>query len=168
MRFAIAESTTFASTVPDGLNGTSSGSPVSFSQWAQSDRAPIRSSPRNVSRWFLGIQIPVDDALLVGGGETCGDLPGIVHGLLLRDQTRGELPAQRLALEKLHDGVGEAVVVPEVVDGKYGRMLTPCSQFPKERGRRGSGIAASARIGMPRCLMVACFERGRALPSQLR
>ena len=56
----------------------------------------------------LGLQVPVDDALLVRGGEAPGDLERVVHGLLLRDRTGVELPAQRLALEKLHDGVGDA------------------------------------------------------------
>ena len=58
----------------------------------------------------LGLQVPVDDALLVGGGETLGDLERVVHGLLLRDRTGVELPAQRLAFQKLHDGVGDPVL----------------------------------------------------------
>ena len=46
----------------------------------------------------LGLQVPVDDALLVGGGEAPGDLERVVHGLLLGDRAGVELPAQRLAL----------------------------------------------------------------------
>ena len=64
----------------------------------------------------LGLQVPVDDALLVGGGEALRDLERVVHGLLLRNRARVELPAQRLAFQKLHDGVGDAVLVAEVVN----------------------------------------------------
>ena len=64
----------------------------------------------------LGLQIPVDDALLMGSGESLRDLQRIVHGLLLRNRARVELSAQRLAFQKLHDGVGDSVLVSEVVD----------------------------------------------------
>jgi len=45
-----------------------------------------------------------------------GDLEGVVHGLLLGDGARVELPAQRLAFQKLHDGIGDAVLHSEVED----------------------------------------------------
>ena len=64
----------------------------------------------------LGLQIPVDDPLLMGGREAPGDLERIVHGLLLRNRAGVELSAQRLAFQKLHDGVGDPVLVAEVVD----------------------------------------------------
>ena len=66
----------------------------------------------------LGLQIPVDDALVVRGGEAVRDLHRVVDRLAL-----GELPArehrpQRLALEQLLDDVGRAVAAirPDVVD----------------------------------------------------
>ena len=64
----------------------------------------------------LGLQVPVDDALLMGGGESLRDLQCVVHGLLLRNLAGVELSAQRLPFQKLHDGVGDPVLVSEVVD----------------------------------------------------
>ncbi len=64
----------------------------------------------------LGLQVPMDDALLVRRGETPGNLERVVHGLLLGDRAGVELPAQRLAFQKLHDGVRDAVLVAEIVD----------------------------------------------------
>ena len=58
----------------------------------------------------------------MGGGEALGDLERVVHGLLLRDRTGVELPAQRLAFQKLHDGVGRPLVRPEVEDREDVRM----------------------------------------------
>ena len=94
----------------------------------------------------LGLQVPVDDALLVGSGEALCDLQRVVHGLLLGDRTRVELRAQRLAFQKLHNGVGDAVLVAEVVNGKDVRMrqrrdglrfaLEPCERI----GIRGDGL----------------------------
>ena len=63
----------------------------------------------------LGLQIPMDDALLMRGGEALRDLQRVVHGLLLRNRTGVELPAQGLAFQKLHDGIRDAVLVSEVV-----------------------------------------------------
>ena len=67
---------------------------------------------------ILRLQVTMDDALPVGCRETPGDLERVVKSLLLRDRTGVELRAQRLALEKLHHGVGDAVLVPEIVNGK--------------------------------------------------
>ncbi len=64
----------------------------------------------------VGLQVPVNDAPLVRRRETLGDLKGVIHSLLLRNRTRVELAAQRLALQKLHDRVGCPLVGPEVED----------------------------------------------------
>jgi len=66
----------------------------------------------------LGFQVPVDHALLMGGGEAFGNLECVINGLLLRDWAGVELPAQGLAFQNLHDGVRNAVVSPEVEDRK--------------------------------------------------
>jgi hypothetical protein len=93
----------------------------------------------------LRLQVPVDDALLVRGGEAPSDLERVIHGLLLRDRSRVELPAQRLALQKLHDGVGDALLVAEVIDREdvrmgQGRDGLRFSLEPRERvGIRGDG-----------------------------
>ena len=70
----------------------------------------------------LGLQVAVDDALLVRGGEAVGDLEREVDGLLLRDRPAVEPLAQRLALQQLRDGVGDAILRAEVVDREDVRM----------------------------------------------
>ncbi len=65
----------------------------------------------------LGLQVPVDDPLLVRGGEAVGDLERVVDRLALRELAAGEDRAQRLAFEELLDDVGRAVVLADVVDG---------------------------------------------------
>ena len=65
----------------------------------------------------VGLQIAVDDSTLVRRGEASRDLKGVFDRLPLRDRDASiESPAQRLAFQKLRDGVGDAVVTAEVVD----------------------------------------------------
>ena len=64
----------------------------------------------------VGLQVAVHDAALVSGGESLRDLERVVHGLLLRDRARVELPAQGLALQELHRRVRDAVLRSEVED----------------------------------------------------
>ena len=85
----------------------------------------------------------MDDALPVRCGETPGDLERVVDGLLLGDRTGVELPAQRLALEKLHDGVGDAVLVSEIVDRKDVRMR-------QRRDRFRLSLEPGQRVGIGR------------------
>ena len=47
---------------------------------------------------ILGLQVPVDDAPLMGGPETSGDLLRVVRGLPLGDRTRCQHLAQRACL----------------------------------------------------------------------
>ena len=54
----------------------------------------------------LGLQVAVDDALLVRGGEAARDLERVVERLARRERARREPVAQRLALEQLRDDVG--------------------------------------------------------------
>lgn len=68
----------------------------------------------------FGLQVPMDDAFLVRCGEALCDLERVLHGLLLGDRTGVELPAQRLAFQKLHDGVGDAPLPPK---SKIDRMF---------------------------------------------
>ena len=58
----------------------------------------------------LGLQVPVDDALLVRRGEAEGDLRRVVERAALGQPAARERGAQRLALEQLLDDVGGAVV----------------------------------------------------------
>ena len=69
------------------------------------------------------------------------DLERVVHRLLLRQRPRVEPAAQRLALEQLRDGVGDAVVRAEVVDREDVRM--------GQRGDRlGLALEARERVGV--------------------
>ena len=70
----------------------------------------------------LGLQVPVDDALLVGRRESFRGLERVIDGLPLRDRARVELAPQRLAFEKLRHGVGDAVLRSEIEDRKDVRM----------------------------------------------
>src|SRR5664280_1876297 len=70
----------------------------------------------------LGLQVPMDDSLLVCGGEALGDLEGAVQGLLLRDRSGVELAAHRLAFQQLHDGIGDARVRSKIVNREDVRM----------------------------------------------
>ena len=58
----------------------------------------------------LGLQVPVDDPLLVRRREAADDLERVVDRLARRELAAGEDRAQRLALEQLLDDVGRAVV----------------------------------------------------------
>ena len=86
----------------------------------------------------LGLQVSVDDTSLVRGGEALSDLQCVVHGPLLRDWPRFELAPQRLALQKLHDGVGDAAVGSEVMNREDVRMRQRRDGFrlPLEPGQR--------------------------------
>ena len=63
----------------------------------------------------LGLDVAVDDPLLVRRGEAVRDLDGVVDGLLRR-QGRAELLAERFALQKLRDDERAALVRADVVD----------------------------------------------------
>ena len=77
----------------------------------------------------LGLQVPVNDPLLVGGGESLRDLDRVVDGELLGERAGVEPVAERLAGEQLHDRVGNAAVIrPEIEDRENVRV--------RERGDR--------------------------------
>jgi hypothetical protein len=84
----------------------------------------------------VGLEVAVHDAASVRRGEPARDLQRPVDGLLLRHGRGVEPAAQRLALEQLGHGVGDAVVPAEVVDREDVRM--------RERGD-GLGLALEAR-----------------------
>ena len=66
----------------------------------------------------LRLQVPVNDPLLVRGGEAVGDLEGVVDRLALRELSAGERRAQCLSLEQLLDDVGRSIVRPDVVNSR--------------------------------------------------
>jgi len=64
----------------------------------------------------LGLEVPVDDPLLVRRGEPPRDLDRVVERFAHRERSGGETAAQRFAFEKLRDDVRGAVVRSDVVD----------------------------------------------------
>ncbi len=64
-----------------------------------------------------GLQVPVDDAALVGGLQGVGDLPADLDGLGHRERSPGERLGQGLALHQLQHQMGGARVVLQPVDG---------------------------------------------------
>ena len=71
----------------------------------------------------LGLQVAVDDALLVRRGQAAGDLDRVVDRLARGQRAARERVAQRLALEQLGDDVRHAGVGADVVDGQDVRVV---------------------------------------------
>jgi len=63
----------------------------------------------------LGLDVAVDDPLLVGHGKAMRDLDGVANGLLRR-QGSAEFFAEQFALEELRDDEGASFVRSDVVD----------------------------------------------------
>jgi hypothetical protein len=104
----------------------------------------------------LRLQVAVDDALLVGGGEAGRDLERVADRLVLRKRAAAQAPAQRVALEELGDGVDASVLAAEVVDREDVRM---------REGRDGERLALEARqrLGVVRHLRGENLDRDVAL-----
>jgi hypothetical protein len=65
----------------------------------------------------------VDDSLLVGCRQATGDLDGVVEGRLRGQRAPIEARPESLALEKLQDDVGNAVLLAGVEHGHEVRMV---------------------------------------------
>ena len=85
----------------------------------------------------LGLQVPMDDAFLMGRGEAPGDLQRVVDRLHLDERAAVEPRAKGVSLEKLRHGVGNAPGVAELVDRQDVRM--------RQRGH-GFRLALEARV----------------------
>ena len=100
--------------------------------------------------------VPVDDALGMGGDERIGHLGADPEHVRHR-----ELPAlhqlpERAALEQLHDQVGLAVLLADVVDGADVRMTQP-------RGRAGLALEPLAALRVVGEIPGQHLERDRAV-----
>src|SRR6185369_12313449 len=71
----------------------------------------------------LRLQVAVDDALVVRGGEAVRDLHRVVRRAAGRELAAGERRAQRLSLEQLLDDVRRALRLADVVDGRDVRVV---------------------------------------------
>ena len=87
----------------------------------------------------FGFQVPVDHALFVSGGQGSRDLNRVVQRLLLVDRSRSEPAAERLAFQKLKDGVGDPRLGPEVMN---------CQDVRMGERRDGPGLAFKTREGL--------------------
>ena len=59
------------------------------------------------------LQIAMDDAFVVRGGETARDLHGVGDGAAMRQRSVSERVAKRRALEQLHHRVARPSAVPK-------------------------------------------------------
>ena len=64
----------------------------------------------------LGLEVAVDDALVVGGGQAAGDLAAVLGGLARGQRALEQAVAQGLALEQLGHQEGRALLAAEIVD----------------------------------------------------
>ncbi len=94
-----------------------------------------------------GLDVAVDDAGLVGGGERVGDLGTDLEQPLGGERLAGELLLQGLALHQLHDQKGRALVLADVVQRADVRMVQSGSgaRFALEAGSRH--LAAAQLLG---------------------
>jgi hypothetical protein len=81
-------------------------------------RAPIR--PQHD---VLRLEVAVDDALCMRGGESVGDLECDRAGVPNRDWSVGKRLPQSSPIDPLHRDPGDAVSVSDVVHGDDGRMI---------------------------------------------
>ena len=126
---------------PDPVGAFVCASGPADSAFFASPKSRIFTWPSFDDEKVLGLQVPVDDPLLMRRRKALGHLQRVIHGLLLRDRTGVELPAQRLAFQKLHDGIGRSLVRPEVVDRENIRMR-------QRRDRQGLALEPRQRVGI--------------------
>ena len=107
--------------------------PRSFADLGELGQAEVEDLDAPVLRdeEVLGLQVPVDDPLLVRGGEAVRDLHRIVDRLARRKPATREHRAQRLALEQLLDDVRGVVasVRSDVVDRGDVRVIEHARGF---------------------------------------
>ena len=83
----------------------------------------------------VGLEVAVDDPLVVSGGKAAGDLQRVVEGLADRKRSALEADLQGVAFEQLRDDVGGAVVRADIVDGEDVRVV---------QGAGGAGLLLEA------------------------
>ena len=77
-------------------------------------KSRILTRPSFGDEEVLGLQIPMDDPLLVRRREALRDLKSEVDRLARRESARGELGPKSFAFEQLLDDIGSALVRTDV------------------------------------------------------
>src|SRR5262249_45060491 len=93
-----------------------------------------------VEQDVAGLEVAVDDAVGVDGGQGLGDLAGQAEGRLRGAEAAlgAEPGGERLPLDEGHDDVGDAVLLADVVDG---------ADVGVADGGGGAGLAEEAAAG---------------------
>jgi hypothetical protein len=108
----------------------------------------------------LGLQIAMDDTLVVRRGKPACELRGILDGLAHGDGTIGQPLAHRLPLEQLHRRVGSAADRTEVMNGEDVRM--------RERGDRlGLALETGKPFGVARKQVREDLDRNVAIEPRI-
>ena len=77
----------------------------------------------------VGLEIAVDDAFFVGGGEAFGDVESVLDQFAARKSSGGQNFAKRLAFEKFGDKKADAVLLPDVVNSEDVGMIQRAQDF---------------------------------------
>jgi hypothetical protein len=115
-----------------------------------SPKSRIFARPSRGQEDVLGLEVPVDDALVVGRGEAGRDLRGDLRGPARGQVPREEPLPEGLALEELRDQEGNALVGADVVDDQDARVV---------EGARRPGLLLEAQ----QALLVAGERPGQDL-----
>ena len=107
--------TTPGSVAAGRSEGSSTDRPLDLGQLGEAEVEDLDAASSGDEE-VLGLQVPVDDPFLVRRRQALGDLPRALDRLARRKPAARELRPQRLALEKLLDDVGSALVRADVVD----------------------------------------------------
>ena len=86
-------------------------------------KSRILTRPSLRDEQVVGLQVAVDDALVVRGGEPFGGLARVVDGFARRQRAALQPAAERFPLEQFGDDVGRAGVDADVVDGQDVRVI---------------------------------------------
>jgi hypothetical protein len=105
------------------------------------------------------LDVPVDDALPMGGTQPVGDLDRDLKEDLRGQRTAGDALLERLALQSFHAQEGLALMVADVVDGADVRMV--------ER-RGGARLALEALPGVRLVESISGQELERNEPTEPR
>ena len=124
--------------VPPAIVGESGEAvPSSRRQTEVEDLDPSVAGDEDV----FGLQIAVNDSLLVRSGEAVRDLDADLDRLARRHGATFQPLAKRFTFEQLGDGVGRALVKPDVVNGQDVRMR-------QRRDRPGFALEPRAPVGI--------------------